>query len=30
MPKLRFETFIECAIFGAGFVVGMAIYNLCF
>ena len=30
MFKFSFKTFVECAIVGAGFVAGMAIYNLCF
>lgn len=30
MFKFSLKTFIECAIVGAGFVAGMAIYNLCF
>ena len=30
MFKFNLKTFVEFAIVGAGFVVGMAIYNLCF
>ena len=30
MFKFSLKTFIECAIVGAGFEAGMAIYNLCF
>jgi hypothetical protein len=30
MFKFNLKTFVECAVVGAGFIVGMAIYNLCF